>query len=103
MSVPYLTRHERSLTLAVRVSPNARRSGVEGIWNGTHLKIALSAPPVEGKANEALIAFLSDLLSVRKSALTLISGQTGRVKKIAVQFAESSAAVAAEKMLAELV
>lgn len=103
MNTPYLTQDGRCLTLAVRVCPNAHRAGVEGLWNGTHLKIALTAPPVDGKANEALIACLADLLSVRKSAITLVSGQTGRVKRLAIQFSDSSAATAAAQHLTDLI
>ena len=78
--------NKTKLTLAVRVSPNARRSGFEGLWNQTHLKVALTAPPVDGKANEALIEFLSDFFALRKSAINLISGQTGRIKKLDLLF-----------------
>ena len=74
------------LILSVRVSPNARRSSVDGVWNGTHLKIALTAPPVDGKANEALIDFLSDYFSIRKSAITIQNGQTGRIKRLSLTF-----------------
>ena len=77
---------KNTLILSVRVSPNARRSGLEGIWNNTHLKIALTAPPVDGKANEALIDFLSDYFSIRKSAINIQSGQTGRQKVIRLTF-----------------
>ena len=82
----YVTQQGNRLILSVRVSPNAKRSGIEGVWNGTHLKIALSAPPVDGKANEALIDFLADLCGIRKSAITLLSGQTGRLKRVSLTF-----------------
>ena len=78
--------NKTKLTLAVRVNPNARRSGFEGLWNQTHLKVALTAPPVDGKANEALIEFLSDFFALRKSAIAILSGQTGRIKKIELSF-----------------
>ena len=74
--------NKTKIILAVRVNPNARRSGFEGLWNQSHLKVALTAPPVDGKANEALIEFLSDFFNLRKSAITLVSGQTGRIKKL---------------------
>ena len=82
----YVTQQGNRLILSVRVSPNAKRSGIEGVWNGTHLKIALSAPPVDGKANEALIDFLADLCGIRKSAIALLSGQTGRLKRVSLTF-----------------
>lgn len=68
--------------LKIRVSPNAKRNRFEGIWNGTHLKLALRAPAVDGKANEAVIEFLSDFFHTKKSSIQIISGQTNRCKTI---------------------
>ena len=82
----FVQQDKNRLILTVRVSPNARRSSFDGLWNGTHLKIALSAPPVDGKANEALIDFCADYFHIRKSAVSLLSGQTGRVKRLSLTF-----------------
>ncbi len=71
--------------LQIRVLPNAKRSGWAGIWNGTHYKIALQAPAVDGKANEALIAFLSDSLHLPKRAFSIVLGQTNRLKVVQVE------------------
>lgn len=98
----YATCTQNKVTLAVRVLPNARRSGIEGLWNGSHLKIALSAPPVDGKANEALIDFLSDFFDLRKSAITLLSGQTGRIKTISLSFSASELAESAIRKLEQV-
>ena len=68
--------------IKIRVSPNAKRSGFEGLWNGTHLKLALRAPAVDGKANEAVVDFLSDFFHIKKSQIQIISGQTNRCKII---------------------
>lgn len=68
--------------IKIRVSPNAKRSGFEGLWNDTHLKLALRAPAVDGKANEAVIDFLSDFFHIKKSQIQIISGQTNRCKII---------------------
>jgi uncharacterized protein (TIGR00251 family) len=57
-------------TLAVRVHPGARKNGVTGV-HADALKIALTAPPVDGKANEALIAFLADALRGSRSCPVL--------------------------------
>jgi uncharacterized protein len=69
--------------LAVRVTPGARRNSVvalkEGVW---HVKIA--APPVEGKANTELIAFLSRMLDVHRSDLRVIRGASSRNKLLSV-------------------
>ncbi|MGN1063620.1 MAG: DUF167 domain-containing protein [Alphaproteobacteria bacterium] len=73
---------EGSVIVSVRVTPNARHNKIDGVWNENHLKIALHAPAVDGKANEALIAFLSALCGIRKADVTLLSGQTSRCKRV---------------------
>ena len=74
-----------SIHLAVRVCPGAKRSAVEGVWNKTHLRIALQAPAVDGKANDALVVFLAKFLNVKKKNIEIIAGQTNRCKVISVQ------------------
>ncbi len=71
--------------LKIRVSPNAKRNGFEGIWNNTYLKLALRAPAVDGKANEAVIEFLSDFCHTKKSNIHIVSGQTNRCKIIRLE------------------
>jgi uncharacterized protein (TIGR00251 family) len=71
-------------TLKVRLHPGARKNAITGTLDGA-LKIALTAPPVDGKANEALIAFLADQLRIPKSSITLTSGQTSRQKTLEIQ------------------
>lgn len=71
--------------LQIRVLPNAKHEGWAGMWNGTHYKVALRAPAVDGKANEALIDFLADFFHLPKRAITLVSGQTNRCKVIEIQ------------------
>ena len=70
--------------LAVRLTPRASRDGLDGIGLGADgrvfLRIRLTAPPVEGAANQALIDFLTGLLSVRKKDIVIRSGETGRLK-----------------------
>lgn len=67
--------------LSVRVVPRASRSGIQGL-HGDALKIRLTAPPVEGKANEALIKFLSKELSIPRAQIDIKSGETGRNKTV---------------------
>ncbi len=70
-------------TFAVRVQPRARRNAVTGVI-GDALKLALTAPPVEGRANQACIEFLSELLGVPRSSVTIAAGETSRNKIIRV-------------------
>ena len=95
----FYQQNQNQLILAVRVLPNARRSGFNGLWNETHLKIALLAPPVDGKANEALISFLADFFDIRPSAITLLSGHTGRIKHLSLTFpSEQDTTTAIQKL-----
>jgi len=68
-----------SLTLALHVQPNAKRSEVTGV-RGDAVRIRLAAPAVEGKANVALISLLADAFGVPERAVRLIRGAKGRRK-----------------------
>jgi len=70
--------------LRVRVNPRSSRNQVTG-WEKGILSMKLTAPPVEGTANKACIKFLADLLSVKKSQVTLVSGATGRDKVFEIE------------------
>lgn len=74
---------EKGVTFAVRVQPRAKKNAVVGEM-GEALKIALTAPPVEGKANDACVAFLAELLAVPRSSITIAAGETSRSKVIRV-------------------
>jgi len=66
---------------AVRVIPGASKNEVAGIQDDA-LKVKLTAPPVEGKANRACVDFLAELLGLRRSALSITSGEKSRKKTI---------------------
>ena len=68
----------------VRVTTRASKTEIVGLMDDGALKIRLTAPPVEGKANEALIGFLADVLGVKRDQLEIIAGHTGREKLISV-------------------
>lgn len=71
------------VTLAVRAQPGAGKTAIGGIYGegaAAQLKIAVSAPPVEGRANEALAAFLATSFDLPKSAVRLVSGELSRSK-----------------------
>ena len=70
--------------IAVKVQPGARRNGITG-YSDSVLRVKIAAPPMEGKANKELIAYFSDILDVRKSAITIEKGQTSRNKLISIE------------------
>jgi hypothetical protein len=70
-------------TFEVKVHPRARKNAITGELGGA-LKLALTAPPVEGKANEACIEYFANLLKVPRSSVTIASGQNSRRKVIRV-------------------
>ena len=72
------------VTFAVRVLPRSSRNEIVGEAEGV-LKIKLTAPPVEGAANKALVEFLSSKLKVAKSRISIVTGQSGRSKVVAVE------------------
>ncbi len=78
-----ITRAEGGAAFAVRVVPRASKNEVSG-RHGDAVKIRLTAPPVEGAANEALIEFLAGVLDVRKNQIEILSGHTSRDKIVCV-------------------
>lgn len=73
--------------LWVAVVPNARRTGADGLHDGA-LRVRLVAPPVEGKANEALVAWLADQLRLPKRAVRVARGATARRKALEIDAPE---------------
>jgi uncharacterized protein (TIGR00251 family) len=78
-----ITEAERGAAFLVQVIPRASRNEVEGI-KGNALKVRVTAPPVEGAANKALIELLAERLKIRKSQIEIVAGQTSRQKMISV-------------------
>jgi hypothetical protein len=71
------------VTLAVRAQPDAKKSEIVGVYGEgatAQLKIAIQAPPIEGRANSALIAFLSKTFGVAKNKIEIVSGELSRSK-----------------------
>ena len=71
------------VTLAVRAQPGAKKTAIVGVYGegeAAQLKIAVQAPPVDGRANEALIAFLSEEFGIPKRSVELLSGELSRSK-----------------------
>ncbi len=82
-------------TLSLHVQPGAKKSECAGL-HGEALKIRLAAPPVDGKANEALLRFLAQRLAIPRQQISLKSGQTSRQKVIEIE------SVTAERLVALL-
>lgn len=79
--------------LALHCQPGAKQTQVVG-WHGGRIKIQLKAPPVDGKANDVLLAFLSKTLGVPRHSLNLESGANQRIKRVRVEGLESHEALA---------
>jgi uncharacterized protein (TIGR00251 family) len=71
--------HPEGATLAVRAQPGAKKNAVLGVQAGA-LKVSVTAPPEDGRANDALVEVLKDYLSVKRSQIELMSGRTNRNK-----------------------
>lgn len=72
-----------AVILNLHIQPGAKKTEVVGL-HGASLKIRLAAPPVDGKANEALLAFVAAKVGVGRTAVELVSGQTSRAKRVRV-------------------
>jgi uncharacterized protein len=74
---------DNGVTFAVKVHPRAKKNAITGEL-GDSLKVSLTSPPVDGRANEACIEFFAKILKVPRSSVTIASGQTSRNKMIRV-------------------
>lgn len=83
MSAWYRLAADGRITLTLHIQPGAKKTEFAGL-HGDALKIRLAAPPVDGKANEALVRFVAETLGLAKSAVNLKSGQTSRRKVLEV-------------------
>jgi uncharacterized protein (TIGR00251 family) len=78
-----LRAHAAGVTLAVRAQPGAKKTAITGVYGedaAAQLKIAVHAPPIEGRANQVLIAFLAEVFSIPKSQVELTTGELSRSK-----------------------
>ena len=90
----WLNQTENGVIVCVHAQPGAKRDAVVGLYDGK-LKIALTAPPVDGKANDALQTFLAKKTKTPKSDVELISGQTSRSKRFLIKNAAAQNIAAA--------
>jgi len=90
MSELRVRRDEGAITFEVRVAPRASRNRIIGVQDGA-LKVALTAPPIDGAANEALRKLLAKKFGVAKSAVRIVRGERGRTKLLRVEGADDDA------------
>ena len=95
MSDWYRVSSDGRISLTLHIQPGAKKTECAGL-HGDALKIRLAAPPVDGKANEALVKFIAERLGLAKSAILLKSGQTSRRKVLEVA---GTTAAAIEQLL----
>ena len=83
MNPKWITQSGKNAVITLHIVPRSSRTEICG-EHGDALKIKLQAPPVEGKANKALIEFLSDKLDTPRNSISILSGDTGRNKRIII-------------------
>jgi len=88
MSAEWYSWQDSALIINVRVQPRSSRDEIAGIL-GDQLKIRLTAPPVEGKANRALLKFLAKSCGVAPGQVAILSGDTGRNKRVRIENPQS--------------
>jgi uncharacterized protein (TIGR00251 family) len=81
---------DAGVRFTVRVQPRASRSEIVGV-HGDAMKIRLSAPPVDGAANEALVELIAEVLGVGRRAVRIVSGETSRSKVVEVEGVSAAA------------
>jgi uncharacterized protein (TIGR00251 family) len=98
--MPKVTETSDGLTFSIRVQPNAPRSKIVGA-HGDAVKVALAAPPVDGKANAECIRFFAELFQVRRSDVEILAGEASRTKVVRVRGGARSQLEAALAPLAD--
>ncbi|HEY2912658.1 MAG TPA: DUF167 domain-containing protein [Candidatus Angelobacter sp.] len=89
----------KGIAFAVKVQPRARKNAITGVV-GDAIKLALTAPPIEGRANQAVIEFFAELFAIPRSSVTIASGETSRNK--VVRISGLSRAAVEQRMAAAL-
>lgn len=85
-----VTPREGALRFSIRVKPRASREGVLGVREGA-LEVSVTAPPVDGQANEAVVRALAEALGVPRRGVTIVAGDTGRQKIVEIQGLDEAA------------
>jgi uncharacterized protein len=95
---PWIRADANAVRLALRVQPGARRCALVGEY-GERLKIAVQAPPSDGRANEALLDYLASCLNLRRGALRVVAGAASRDKSVLVDCDPSDAPRIAQRLM----
>jgi uncharacterized protein len=90
-SLPCLSIRGDGVLLQLSVTPNAKRTEVDGLHDGA-LRVRLAAPPIDGRANEALVAWLAKSLGVPKRDVAVLRGESSRRKQVAIAVSHDAAA-----------
>jgi len=98
---PWIRSEPAGVRLALRVQPGARRSALVGPY-GERLKVAVQAPAVDGRANQALLVYLASYLDLRPSAVRLVAGLSSRDKSVLIDCDPSAAAQIAQRLAAAI-
>jgi len=77
------------VTLTIKAQPGASRSEFAGLYGEEAVKVRIAAPAVEGAANKALVKFLAKQFKIPKSAVTIVSGETGKLKRVRFPLTET--------------
>jgi uncharacterized protein (TIGR00251 family) len=85
MTVPAGSWRDDCLYLDIRLQPRASRDEIVGVQADGRVKIRITAPPVDGKANAHLVRYVATVFDVPRAAVTLVSGQTGRNKRLRIE------------------
>ncbi len=93
MGLACIVTHPRGIDLLVKAHAGSKKTGVLGLV-GDLLKLGVSAPPEDGRANEALLRLIAELLEVRLSSVTLVTGKTAKNKRFRIEGVDSMVALA---------
>lgn len=91
---------KKGAALAIRVTPRASKNEISQVFSDGTVKVRLTAPPVEGQANEALLKFLAEVLEIPPTKMEIVAGATGRDKLVSIL--DLDAETVHERILAHL-
>jgi len=83
MQIPY-KKSKNGITIEVKVEPRSSKKQITGIMDGTILKVKLTAPPVDGSANEQLIELIAEATGVKKSSIRIVRGMSSKRKLVEI-------------------